>query len=244
MKFSHIVSIAALGVALAACRFGDHETRDPGPSVDRNYQVGAFQRITVAGPYDVTVTSGGAPGVKAHGGQAVLDQTDIVVENGELKIVPKKHNGIRWNWGHGDHKVTVEVTGAGALTAATIAGSGGVKIDQSNAPSFKGEVAGSGDLDIAQLKTGNAEFSIAGSGGIRAAGTAQQVKLNIAGSGDIDVPNLVATSADVSIAGSCKISAHATGTADVSIMGSGDVAITGGAKCSISKNGSGNVTCS
>lgn len=244
MKLNRIVSLAALGIALAACRFGDGETRDAGPEVDRNYTVGAFQRITVAGPYEVTVASAGTPGVKAHGGENILNETDIVVENGELRIVPKKKNGIRWNWGGHKGKVTVEVTGAGALLAATIAGSGGLRIDQSNAPSFKAEVAGSGDLSVDRLTTGDAQLSIAGSGGIKAGGTATRVKAEIAGSGDIDAAGLVATAADVSIAGSGNITAHATGTADVNIMGSGDVSITGGAKCSVQKHGSGNVSCS
>ena len=244
MKFTRIVSVAALAVAIAACKFGDGESRDPGPEVDRSYTVGAFQKITVAGPYEVKVTSGGAPGIKAHGGQAVLDETDVVVDDGVLKIVPKKKNGVRWNWGDRKGKVTFEVTGAGALQGATIAGSGGIAIDQSNAASFKGEVAGSGDLSIGKLETGDSEFSIAGSGSVQGAGKAQRVKINIAGSGDVDLPGLIATDADVSIAGSGNVAAHATGTAKVSIMGSGDVAITGGAKCSVTKNGSGNVTCS
>jgi len=39
------------------------------------------------------------------------------------------------------------------------------------------------------------------------------------------------------------VRAHATATADVSIMGSGDVWVSGGAKCNVSKAGSGDVHC-
>jgi len=244
MKFARFAAAAALIAIVAACHDRSAaEVRDAGPSVDRNFAVGAFQRIAVSGPYDVTVKSGGQPGVIAHGGQAVLDETEIVVEDGTLKIVPKKKNGFRWSWGNHD-KVRVEVTGAGALDGAAIAGSGGISIDQSVSPKFKGEVAGSGDLAVERLQSDLVELSIAGSGNIRAAGKAGRTQYNIAGSGQLDGAALQATDAEVSIAGSGNVTAHATGTADISIMGSGDVSLTGGAKCSVSKQGSGNVSCS
>ena len=244
MRIVRFATTAALFLAMAACHDrSDGEVRDAGPATDRNYTVGAFSKIAVAGGYDVTVTAGGAPGVHAHGGKAVLDDTDIVVENGTLKIRPHQKNGIHWGWGRHD-KVTVSVTGAGALAGAAIAGSGDVRIDRAGGAAFKGEVAGSGNLGIDALDAREVELSIAGSGGIRAAGKAGKADFNIAGSGDIDAPGLAATDASVSIAGSGNVTAHATGQADISILGSGDVTLTGGAKCTISKHGSGNVSCS
>lgn len=244
MKFARFATAAALVLVMAACHTrSEGEVRDPGPQVNRDYKVGAFHKIAVSGPYDVTVTSGGTPGISAHGGKALLDETAISVEGDTLKIIPRKKHGMRWNWGnHG--KVTVTVSGAGALSGAAIAGSGGIRIDRAATASFKGEVAGSGDLAVDALDAKDVELSIAGSGGIRAAGKAGKLELNIAGSGDIDVPGLVATDASVSIAGSGNVSAHATGHANVSILGSGDVTLTGGAKCDVSKQGSGNVNCS
>ena len=232
----------AAGALLGGCHFTNAEARDAGPAVDRTYQVGSFDRIAVAGPYEVTVKTGGQPGVKAHGGEAILAETDIIVENGELKIIPKKKHGMRWNWGK-DGKVRVEVS-APSLREATIAGSGGIQVDRISGGDFEGTVAGSGNLGIAQLDAGKAEFSVAGSGNVRASGTTRSLELSIAGSGDVDLSGLTATDASVSIAGSGNVRARATGTADVSIMGSGDVELTGGAKCSVSKHGSGDVRCS
>jgi len=240
---TRIFSTIAIALLAGACQFGGgDEARDAGPTADRRYQVGAYDRIAVAGPYEVTVASGGEPGIVAHGGQAVLAETDVVVEGGVLKIRPNKKDGMRWNWGKGG-KVRVEVSGA-ALRGAEIAGSGGIFIDRVAGGDFKGEVAGSGDLAITAVDAGAVLFSIAGSGNVRAAGKAQRVDVNIAGSGDVDLTALDAAAADISIAGSGNVRARATDTADVSIMGSGDVEISGGAKCSVSKAGSGNVTCS
>lgn len=230
----------AAAMAVSACNLTHEITdKDPGPEVDRTYQVGAFDKIEVAGPYDVKVTTGGQPGASAKGGSALLDETDVVVENGTLKIMPKKHKGIRIGWRSG--KAVFAVTTA-SINEAAIAGSGGIDVDKI-AGDFAGDVAGSGDLKVGAIAGGKLKFSIAGSGGITAAGTADSVDLNIAGSGDIDTGNVAAKTADVSIAGSGNVRAKASETAKVSIMGSGDVDISGGAKCSISKAGSGNVTC-
>ena len=234
-------SVAAAALLAGACHFSaDAEERDPGPQVSRNYQVGAFDKIAVAGPYEVNVVTGGQPGVSAKGGENLLAETDVVVDGDTLKIMPKKHKGIRWNWNRGKAVFTVN---AAALRGAAIAGSGGITVDKV-AGDFDGDVAGSGDLRLASVAGGKIKLAIAGSGDVSAAGKADSVNLSIAGSGDINAGGLAAQTADVSIAGSGNIAANASGTADVSIMGSGDVDISGGAKCTVSKHGSGDVRCS
>ena len=244
MKAVRFVSLAALGLALAACRFGDKaETVEAGAVVERDVAIGAFQKVAVSGPYEVEVKAGGQPGIHVSGGENLIAASEFVVEGDTLKIRTKERN-IRWHTSDDSEKVRVTVSGGGAISAAAIAGSGGLKVERATAPNFEGAVAGSGDLEIAALETGEAKLSIAGSGDISAAGKAQRVRAEIAGSGDIDAAGLNATDADVSIAGSGNIRAHATGAANVSITGSGNIAITGGAKCNVSKRGSGEVTCS
>jgi hypothetical protein len=232
---------AAVVLLVGGCHVGSKaEDRNAGPEVSRNYPVGAFDKVAVAGPYEVNVVSGGAPGVSAKGGSNLLDETEVVVEGGTLKIQPKKHHGVHFSWHSGKAVFTVN---AAALHGASIAGSGGINVDKV-AGDFDGDVAGSGDLKLASVAGGKVKLSIAGSGGIDAAGNADSVDLSIAGSGDIRAGGLASRTADVSIAGSGNVATHATEAADVSIMGSGDVDVTGGGKCKVSKAGSGNVRCS
>ena len=236
-----IVATAASFVALTACHFGGHaEERDPGTSVNRTYQVAAFDRIEVSGPYNVKVATGGAPSASATGGDKLLDETEVVVENNVLKIRAKKKHGIRWSWGK-TGKAEFTVTTA-MVHRAEIAGSGAIAVDKVDGD-FAGEVAGSGNLALASVNGGAVRLEIAGSGKISAAGKAQSTAIEIAGSGDVDTSGLIARTADVSIAGSGNVKANASETADVSIAGSGNVNISGGAKCSIDKVGGGNVTC-
>ncbi len=233
-------SVAAAALLAGACHVGaDAEERDAGPEVSRTYQVGAFDKIAVAGPYEVTVVTGGQPGVSAKGGQNLLEETEVVVEDGTLKIKPKKRKGIRFNWRNGKAVFTVN---AAAIHGAAIAGSGGIHVDKV-AGDFDGDVAGSGDLRIGAVAGGKVKLAIAGSGDVEVSGKADSVELSIAGSGDIRTAGLATRTADISIAGSGNVEANASESADVSIMGSGDVRVQGGAKCTVSKAGSGNVVC-
>ena len=234
----HLVTAAAV-IGLAACNVsaGKSETREVGDSTSRQYQVGAFSKIEVAGPYDVTVTTGKGPAVAATGGANLLDETEVEVKGDTLIIRPKKKISLRWRGGKASFTVSTQ-----ALTAAAIAGSGDIKVDKGTGD-FVGEVAGSGSLDVAEVKAGKASFDIAGSGSVRAAGTAERTEVGIAGSGNVDGSQLVARTAAVSIAGSGGVLLQATESAEVDIAGSGNVDISGGAKCKVSKAGSGNVTC-
>jgi hypothetical protein len=233
--------VAAAGV-ITAC--SEARSEGGGPTVSRNYQVGAFQEIEVAGPYDVDVRTGANPTVAANGSEKLLEQTVVEVKDGKLLIHPEEQKGwFHAGWHHrGKARFTVTVP---ALRAATIAGSGGIKVDKVAGDSFEGTIAGSGGLVLASTEVQSLKLSIGGSGGIQAGtGKAKSVEYEIAGSGGINAGGVSAEQAKVSIAGSGSVQANATGTANVEIMGSGDVNVSGGAKCSVTKAGSGNVRCS
>lgn len=227
--------------ALAACQFeGRAESRDAGPETSRTYQVGQFDRIEVMGPYEVAVTTGGATSVAASGGANLLDETDVLIEDGALVIKPKKRKGMRFNWKDGKARFAVNVAG---LRGASIAGSGDVSVDKV-AGDFAGEVAGSGSIGIGAMRGGKTTVKIAGSGEFTGSGQVDALDVSIAGSGDVNLAGLTAKTADISIAGSGDVRANASDTAQVKIMGSGDVELGGGAKCTVKKAGSGNVRCS
>lgn len=241
MHKSIIVGMAAAAAASAGCARDRNESA--GPATTRNYQVGAFDRLEVAGPYEVTVTTGSAPSVRANGGEKSIERMVVEVKGNTLTIHPKKRSGMSFGWSR-SHPVKLTVT-VPKLSAAEIAGSGTISVNKVSGDSFEAGVAGSGDLRLGEVDVKRLKASIAGSGEINAGkGRAGAAEYEIAGSGDIDAAGLVAETAAVSIAGSGNIAANATGTAKVDIAGSGDVRMTGGAQCRVSKAGSGNVDCS
>lgn len=238
------IAAALFAAATATSACGQVHAENGGPTVSRNYQVSGFQQIEVAGPYDVEVRTGANPGVSGSGSEKLLDRTIVEVQGDKLVIRPKQNGGwfnIGWSThGHANFTVTVP-----QLRGATIAGSGGIKVDHVAGDHFEGNVAGSGGIDVGTIDVQSLKLSIAGSGGVKAgSGKAQVASYDIAGSGDVDAGAIAAQQLKVSIAGSGGVRAHASGTADVSIMGSGDVDVAGGAKCNVSKAGSGKVRCS
>ena len=243
MRQAILAGIMATTVVTSSCARGRAE--DAGPTVQRNYTVGAFDKIELAGAYEASVRTGSGPTVQARGGENVLEHLIVEVEGNTLKIHPRKKNGFHWDWGNRNNsKVELTIT-VPSLRVAELAGSGGIRIDKVSGDSFEGSVAGSGGLTVDQVEVATLKLAIAGSGDAKAAGgKARTVEYEIAGSGGIDGKGVVAEDADVSIAGSGGVSVHATRAAKVSIAGSGDVDVTGGAKCTTSKMGSGDVRCS
>jgi hypothetical protein len=241
MRKSIAAAVIAASAATSACNYMQDESA--GPTVSRNYQVGNFQQIEVAGPYDVTVRTGSNPSVAGQGSQKLLERTVVAVQGDKLVIHPQdNHSWFNFGWHGGKANFTVTVP---QLAGATIAGSGDIHVDHIKGASFDGAVAGSGGLRVEDVEVGSLKLQIGGSGSAKAiAGKAQTADYAIGGSGDIDAGSVETQQAKVAIAGSGSVKAHATGTADVSIMGSGDVEVSGGAKCSVSKAGSGSVRCS
>ena len=234
---------AILGAVLllGACTANGGEDERPRAMGQRNFQVGAFEGVTLEGSHDVIVTVGGAPTVRAEGEVEELDRLDIRVEGGTLMIGSRRSE--RWFSFRRHRGVTVYVT-APALNAASIQGSGDLRVDRVQSDAFQAEIAGSGDLQIGQIQAGRASFAIAGSGDIRAAGRADSADVSVAGSGNMGLDRLQTRHASVSVAGSGNVSVNASELVDGSVMGSGNVRVVGGARCTVNKMGSGNVSCS
>ena len=235
-----ILAAVAGAAILAACGVNgirDDVVQASGVQGQRNFEVGQFDAVELAGSHNVIVTVGGAPSVRAEGDTAALERLDVRVENGRLILGTQRGISFR-----GNGRVTIHVT-TPALRSADIAGSGDMQVSALQTQRFHGGIAGSGNLILQQLQSEAAEFGIAGSGNIRAAGRVRETKLEVAGSGNGDLGGLQGESAEVSIAGSGDARVHATNTARVTIMGSGNVTVAGGARCSVSKMGSGDVRC-
>lgn len=235
-----LASTAALAMAAAAC---SESQAQAGPAVSRSFPVASFSSLEVSGPFEVSVTTGAAPSVRAQGSQQLLDAMEVVVSGDRLQIRTKRRGGWFGGMSWSGKPATVAVT-VPALTAVSVTGSGDTKVDRVSGDSFSGAIAGSGDLKLGQVAVKSLNLAIAGSGEVTAAGRADRANYTIAGSGDVHAAGLTATSAAAEVAGSGNVRARVTGEATARIMGSGDIDISGGAKCQSTKHGSGNIRCS
>lgn len=209
-------------------------------AAEMNFPVGGFDRISLGGSPDVTVTTGKTVSVHASGDQRALDRLDIRTEGGTLKIGNKRGSwGMNWT-SYGPVRIAVTVP---MVRALDVGGSGNITVDRIKVPAFTASVGGSGNVKVGALDSQTASFDVAGSGDISAAGRCDSASLSVAGSGNISLGALKCGSLKANIAGSGDIEAHASQTASLSVVGSGDINVTGGAKCSVSKHGSGSVNC-
>ena len=153
MRMSVLLGVAAIA-AVAGCTQARSE--NGGPTVERSYAVDDFDRIDLAGNYDVTVHTGAKPGVQARGNEKVMERLVVEVRDGVLVIEPRKTQGFNWKWtNHG--KVTLNVT-VPSLRGAQLGGAGDVRIDEVKGDRFDGAIAGSGDLSVERIEVGTLEL--------------------------------------------------------------------------------------
>lgn len=236
-----VYAIALLGTAGIASGIGVGVPAAAQGQNQRDFNVGVFDAVALAGSYNVVVVPGRTHAVRATGNAEALDRLEIKVEGGTLRIGSKRNGWFQWRSSPGG-AVTVHVM-APAINAASIAGSGDLRVEQVEGRAFNASIAGSGDLHIGRMRVEEARVSIAGSGSVHAAGAAASTHVRIAGSGDADLRGLDSRNAKVSVMGSGDVRMRATETADVSVMGSGDVDVAGGARCTVNRRGSGRVNC-
>ena len=205
---------------------------------------GNFDQVTLGGPDNVRVVTGGTPSIVATGRNTDLDKIEVELRGSELVVTRDSDAKFRmFSWGTSSHDVTVTVTVAKPISGANLKGSGDLNVDQGGGDSFAAELKGSGDLTVAKIISQAAHLTLAGSGDLKANGQAKSVAIDLAGSGGIDAAGLIAETAQIELRGSGDIQAHASQSAKVVLKGSGDVTIKGTGNCQSDKRGSGVVHC-
>lgn len=244
-NWKHVLIAAASGVALAGCTLVDgaemlieDESGESNEGWSSQWSGEPFDRITLAGPDNLSFTTEGEHAVSATGDAKALEKLQYRVRDGELRIRCKKSTFSFGDSGEANIKIS-----APALRALVLAGSGSAKVDRMEGDEIKLSIAGSGDAEVALLAAKKLDGAIAGSGSLMLAGSAENTDISIAGSGSVKGERFTSPSVDISIAGSGDVVMASDGTVDAALMGSGDVTIKGKAKCKSSAMGSGTVTC-
>ena len=257
MNKNGIVAVAAAALMAAGAQ---PKSRDPGPTDHRQLAPGEFDRILVAGPFLVRVRTGQATSVSLTGPRTTLDDTELVVRDGQLFIGWQEGAGWPRNGNEGvDVDVTVPairgVTNAGTGSVdidrvktdrfvATLSSAGGVTIHSMDIGQLQAQLSGSGNLALRQINAKAVDVLLAGSGGVRAAGEADTATLSLGSSGSFDGPNFKARDASIMSNGPGAVRASVTHIAHIKSFGAGGIFLTGGAKCSVTKLGPGDVRCS
>ena len=228
-------------------------------------------RTIPVGPYDALEVKGGNiilnyscsdadEGLEVRTDQNILDMYELIVDDGTLKIQPKKEYRRNVNFRPTEFVVTSSSRAlerldiAGAVEAnvnsplwtedfkVDVAGSGNVQFhDTTSFASLKLSISGSGDIVAKRLACGELKGDIAGSGELTLGGSVEEGKLSTAGSGKMRAFDCRFDRLNYSIAGSGDVEVSVESELKVSIAGSGSVKYKGQPEVNQSIAGSGKI---
>ena len=208
-------------------------------SSERSFMLTNFERIRVEGPFDVTVTTGGATGARASGDRRALDRMNLRVDGSTLVISAGTSNSDGWQ-GSAQSPTVVRVT-VPRLRGALVNGGGRLNVAAMAGQRVDLGVNGSGTLAVTAVTADQLTASLTGTGTITLTGKAGRATYSSYGAGTIDAAGLAANDITVRADSSGDSSYAARFTAQVYATGIGTVRVAGKMKCIAS--GSGPVAC-
>jgi hypothetical protein len=244
-------AIMAAAAAALITSGAQAKSRDPGPPEKRIASPGQFDRIAVAGPFVVNVRTGHEIAISMSGPRTMLDDTELLVRDGQLLIGWQE--GASWSR-NGNHGVNIEISmpslreaamfGAGSIDidrvsgdsfGAMLASSGAIAVQKLDVKKFEAKLAGSGGLNVGRLNADAADVLVAGSGAMRATGRARTATLKLFGSSAFNNPHFSVREAAIFNSGPGAVRLNVTERADVKTAGPGDVVLTGGGTYTVSE---------
>ena len=146
MRFDSLVAVAIALLAGGVPLVGPTpRSATPGPRSTATTRSARSTRSRSPGPMRSMSSPAASRASPRSGGENLLDETEVVVEDGALKIRPKKRKSIRWNWGNDEARSRID----GQRRRAARRGDRRIGRDHGRpgrGGDFEGEVAGSGDL--------------------------------------------------------------------------------------------------
>jgi len=187
--------------------------RGSGVAKSEQRNLAPFDRIDVAGAFDVTLVDGSSYRITVEADNDLLDAISSDVIDNELRI-----SSLRSFVSRTTMKVTVE---SPPLRGLTVSG---------NAKATAGALTGPA-------------FAFAGSGSSTAklGGSIDSLKISLAGAGRVDALDLTAESVEVEVLGSGTAEVHAVKTLSLMVIGSGTLRYRGNPKVSRNAIGRGRV---
>lgn len=207
-------------------------------TIDRS--VGEYDRVALAGWFDVELVDGNEGKLTLTGESNLLEYIKTEVKDGKLTIKQKKGINLKpSNWDEG----IVIVVPVESIEGVSLSGSGdivGKTILKSN--NFKTAISGSGDITL-EVESKSLDASMSGSGDMRLSGRTTDFEVSVSGSGDIRAYDLEADFVEAQVSGSADIKVTANEMLKARVSGSGDIRYKGNPKKIDTKSsGSGDIS--
>ncbi len=208
--FGIIVGILlAIGIALAAGYYafgslGDFSERDKSNDITRTIDATDFDRIDVAGVFEINVSVGGDYSVEVSGAASQMERLDVTVENGELSLDMDEFKANKRTWRN--MGLTAEISLPSLIAI---------------------DVAGVADADVRGVDSDELQIELSGVGELNVAGTCGHLDAQLSGVGDLDARDLECRDVDVDVSGIGEAQVYASDSVDASVNGIGSIVVHG-----------------
>ncbi|MFL6788365.1 MAG: GIN domain-containing protein, partial [Sphingomicrobium sp.] len=135
---SRSLAMEIISALASASRTRRHPGND-GPDIERDFEVGEFERLEIAAPFDVDIETGPVVNVHASGPEWALDLVRVEVQDGRLFIA------CDGDCDGSDVSMSVSLP---KLRGLKMAGSGDVSVNEVTGDAFDCKCSGSGDLSV------------------------------------------------------------------------------------------------
>ena len=205
-----------------------------GPVVERELDLGSFERVSLSISADVYLTRGEEQSITVRGQDNIIENLITEIQDKTWRI--RFDRPIRRSQGL---KIYITLP---YLSGARVSSSGNIESEDTwKSASFYAGVSGSGNIKLL-VETGDLTSKVSGSGNILLGGSSKVAEVQITGSGNIRAYELAAEHCKVRISGSGNARVDVQEQLDVRISGSGDVMYSGRPRVNSKISGSGSLS--
>lgn len=238
MKRTLTITLAFLTIAISNAQW--KRVKGNGNTVTIERSVGDYNRVALAGWFDVELVDGNEGELTLTGESNLLEYIKTEVKDGKLTIKQRKGVNLKpSNWNEG----ILIVVPVESINGVSLSGSGDIVGKTTlKSDNFKTSISGSGDITL-QVEAKSVDASMSGSGDIRLSGNTTDFEVSVSGSGDIRAYDLEADFVDAQVSGSADIKVTAKEMLKARVSGSGDISFKGNPKKIDTKSsGSGDIS--
>ena len=193
-----LLGMALLAAVFTSCDFYVRRSSSKGQRVrvvNKDVVVQSFEKVQIAGSFDVTYKQGDSCTVRIEAPQDAMKEIDIYTDGETLYIGPKRKNLLFSLKSLNQHHKIYVYASSPDLTSAEIAGSGEFDVNgHLDTDRLELSIAGSADMKLIEAKDidcGELNTSIAGSGDMKFGGRTKKYDESIAGSGKVEKSGLI-----------------------------------------------------
>lgn len=208
-----VIVACLIGAAAVAYAFGNLNDinigdRDKTKDVSQTFELRDFDRIDIAGVYELEVKVGGDYSVAISGPEDEMARVEASVENGRLVLDQRDRQRGEKRWRN--HKGLTAQISLPALSEIDISGVVDGDVTGIASESFKVDISGVGDMTLS--------------------GECGDLEAQVSGVGDLDAEGLKCKSVDVDVSGVGSASVYASESVEASVSGMGEIDVSGSPK--------------